>query len=294
MTGRRRLVLSSSRVVISSAPAALISIALALFALPILAQRDENRMYDRFELTASLADVILNSDVRVDGSNGNVGTDVDAEDDLGLAKSVLKPRFGFRWRPGRRHEIELAYLLTGRSADKTLSREIAFGDTTFTAGLRVHSQFDDSRLLLTYRFAIEARETWQFGVGVGLGAFFINPTLDALAGGESRNVDYSQSTSGIGPTASLGLYGRFLLSPTWYLETDARALAGSVDRYTVRIFEGGVALRHFITRQWGFEGAYGYSGIRLDVGPRTGLVSLASGRFKYSLQEVRLGVAFHP
>jgi len=204
------------------------------------------------------------------------------------------PRFGSRWRPGRRHEIELAYLLTGRSADKTLSREIAFGDTTFTAGLRVHSQFDDSRLLLTYRFAIVVRESWQFGVGVGLGAFFINPTLDALAGGESRNVEYSQSTSAIGPTASLGLYGRFLLSPTWYLETDARALAGSVDRYTVRIFEGGVALRHFITRQWGFEGAYGYSGIRLDIGPRTGLVSLASGRFKYSLQEARLGVVFHP
>jgi len=273
---------------------ALVAIALVLPVSTLRAQEGESHLYDKLEVSVSATDVILNTDIRIDGSGGKVGTDLDAEDDLGLAKSSFQPRAAVRWRPGRRHELEAGIQFASRDANRTLSRDISFGDTTFAAGATVHSQFSSDLAFLTYRFAIFAHETWQAGVGLGVGALFFSPKIEALGSGGSQSVQYSQSKSATGPIGSLGVYGRYTLSPRWYLEADVRGVRASVDRFTASVVEGGGAVRYFFAKKWGVEGGYGISAIQVDVGPKTGGGGLASGKIKYSLQNIRLGVLFHP
>jgi len=54
----------------------------------LLAQEVRNHLYDKWQFTAAGAVVFFGSEMRIDGPNGN-GTDIQIEDDLGLAKAAM-------------------------------------------------------------------------------------------------------------------------------------------------------------------------------------------------------------
>ncbi|HKP30307.1 MAG TPA: hypothetical protein VJU15_12925 [Gemmatimonadales bacterium] len=268
--------------------------------LPLAAQaaKGKQNLYDKFQLNLSVTGVILNSDIRIDGSGGN-GTDVDVEDDLGMEKTKIQPRFSLRWRPGRRHELEGGYQWARRSADKTLSRDIEFADSSFTAGADIHSIFNTDLAFLTYRFAFMAKERTQIGAALGLGILFLDVGVEALGTGTGpgagRSFDVSKSVKG--PLGSLGLYGRFLAGDSWQFEADIRALKISIDRFHPRVLEAGGAARYYFSPKVGLELGYAASGIRVVVDPKTfenGSEGIVSGEIKYSLQSIRFGAVFVP
>jgi hypothetical protein len=276
-----------------------VMMAFAVCSSPLAGQTVRNHLYDKFQVGASLTTVILNTNVRIDGSQGNIGGDVDAEDDLGLSRTKLQSRFNLRWRPGKRHELEVGYQFARRTAERTLERGFDIGDTSFTAGLRVKSRFDTDQAFLTYRFAFMAREKTQVGVGLGLGALFLGTGIDALvdvaSGGKADSISYSHSSNLTGPTASLGFYGRFQVGRAWYLEADLRGVKVAIDRFDASIIEGGAVARYFVSSRLGIEGGYGLSSINVDIGPRTtatGGERGATGKIKYSLQNIRLGLVY--
>ena len=59
-------------------------------------------------VSGSLSVLLLNTDIRVDAADGDIGTEIDLED-LGLDGSGFFGRAAGRWRPWRTHEFELAY-----------------------------------------------------------------------------------------------------------------------------------------------------------------------------------------
>jgi hypothetical protein len=262
---------------------------LAAFATAPAAQAQSSlgRLYDRWQIDLSGAVVIMGTTIRVDGSEGQ-GTDVDA-DDLGLPGERVEPRASVRWRPGRRHELELGYQLARRSSERTLQREIIFADSTYDVGLATKTNFRTDQAFLTYRYAIQARERSQLGVGIGLGALPFKFEIDALASVGSDSVTSSRAKSFVGPTASIGGYGRWLLGERWYLESDIRGMAVKIDRIKARIVEGNLAGRYFLSDKLGLDLGYGISSIRLTVDPRASGTGF-SGRIKYPLQHVRAGV----
>jgi hypothetical protein len=271
------------------------SLLLAALATPLAGQAVRNHLYDKFQVGAHFTDVILGSTIRVNGPEGE-GTDVDAEDDLGLSKNKFQPRFDVRWRPGRRHELELGYQFARRSGDRTLNKDIEFGDTSFAAGLTVRSRLNTGQAFLTYRYAFTAREKTQIGIGVGLGALFFDTEIDALAsaasGGQADSVSYSATSNLVGPTASLGVYGRFLLGKAWYLEADLRGVKVAIDRFDAKVVEAGVGARYFVSSRVGIEGGYGISSITVDIAPKSDTSKSASGKIAYSIQHLRLGIVY--
>lgn len=271
--------------------------ALGAISTPLAGQTAPNHLYDTFRVGAYLSGISLGSTVRIDGGEGQ-GTEVDAEDDLGLARTKFQPRFALRWRPGRRHELEVGYQFARRSGEKVITKDFEYGDTTFTAGLRVRSEFETDQAFLNYRFAIMAKEKTQLGLAVGLGAVLLGTSIDALAGiasgSEADSVAYTASGDFTGPTASLGGYGRFVLGTSWYLEADLRAVKVAIDRIDASVVEGGLAVNYFISSKWGVEAGYGVSSIKVDVGQKPTSDPGTTGRVTYSLQHLRLGVVFVP
>jgi hypothetical protein len=276
------------------------ALALGLSATPARAEDLGNHLYDRFQGSVAGSLLWLGSSVRIDAKDGSIGTDLDVEDDLGFSNTKIQPRFEFRWRPGRRHELGIGYQFARRSASKTLEGTIDVGDTSFLAGAQIHSVFDTDNLFLTYRFAIMAHERTQLGVGLGLGAFFFKTEVDALAGvsaaGRTDSVTYSNSTSFVGPTAALGLYGRFRAGDRWYINPDVRYLRVKIDRFTAQVVEGGLAGQYFLSRKVGLEGGVAVRSVKVEVGPRTdggGIVNLdVSAEIKYTETSFRLGAVF--
>ena len=190
---------------------------------------------------------------------------------LGVSTTTLQPRAAIRWRPGRRHELEVGFLRAVRTAERTLLDTLAVGDTTFAAGLRVNSALRTSQAFLNYRFAFTARENTQIGAALGLGALFLRTELDALAGttgggSDTTRVSYAKVQEFTGPTGSIGLYGRFRLGERWYLESDLRAVYVKIENFKAGVLEGGVAGRYFFSRTLGAELGYGlgYYAVSVD------------------------------
>jgi len=267
-----------------------VAVAAILAAAPAVAQETRTNLYNKFEFSPSLTSVILNSNIRIDSEDGSVGTDVDAEDDLGLEKVKWEPRFALRWRPGHRHEIEVGYQFARRDAEKTIERDINFADTTYSAGATLHTHLKTDLAFLNYRFAIIAKDGVQAGVALGTGALLLDAGLDALAFAGSGQVDYSANSKVTVPLGSLGAYGRFLIGDAFTAEADARIVKLKVSRFDVQYTELNAAGRYFFSHSVGIELGAGADAVKVDIDPKEEGVIKPSGRVKYSLTNVRLGV----
>jgi hypothetical protein len=252
-----------------------------------------NHLYSRFQLSAAFTRVELGSTIRVDPSDGSEGTEFDGGD-VGRGKGAWEPRFALRWQPGRRHELEVGYLFARTSGERVLVDTIAYGDTSFAAGLRVNSALQSDNASLGYRFAIHASEHSRIGLGISIGALLFKSSIDAVAGAtaggaDTAIVEYGVSKSVTAPLATLGAFGQWRVGDAWYLEADARALYVPVDRITAKVAELGAAVRYFPHPSIGLELGYGLSAVRVDLDPRADGGGLA-GMIRYTLQNFRLSV----
>jgi len=265
---------------------------LALGAAPVAqAQSSLGNLYPKWQVDLSGAVVIMGSTIRVDGSNGG-GTDVDS-DVLGLSNDQFEPRASVRWRLGRKHELELGYQIARREAEKTLDREIIFNDSTYDVGANIKTNFRTDQAFLNYRYAIKAAERSQLGLGVGIGLLPFKFEIDVLASVNSSEVTSSGEKTFLGPTASIGGYGRWLLGERWYVETDLRAIKIKIDRLHASVVEGNLAGRYFLSQKFAAELGYGISSIRLTVDPRDSGKGF-SGKIKYPLSNIRAGLVITP
>ena len=265
---------------------------IAALGTPVLAQAPSH-LQDRWQVSLAGTGLIYATALRVDAANGTPGTDIDPEDDLGLARGALEPRIAARWRPGRRHELELGYQMARRTGTTVLADTIRFADTSFAAGLRIESAMRSDHAFLTWRYAFHLAERHQLGAAVGLGTLLMRSSIHAIAGtpagGDTAIAQYESTRDMAPPVGSIGVYGRWQISAPWYVEADARALYLSIDRITVRTLEAGLAGRYFFSDKIAAEIGYGLSFYRLDIDPRSTGRGF-NGRVRYGVHDFRLGV----
>ena len=171
-----------------------------------------------------------------------------------------------------------------------LGDTIRIADTAFARGMEVHSALKSDQTFLTYRHAFHAADRSQIGLAVGLGALLFDV---GLRNADTALVPISASSELIAPTGSLGLFGRWQVGDRWYIESDARALHGQIDRITATVYEAGAAARYFVSRHAGFELGYGLTWIKVDVDHRPNARGF-SGLLQYSLQNLRLAAVLTP
>jgi hypothetical protein len=278
-----------------SARAVAVTLVLGVFAAQPLVGQTPNHLYDKFQVSVSAAGVILSTTVRLDTDEGP-GTEVNSEDDLGLERVALRPRIGVRWRPGRRHELEASYLFISRSGQKTLEGDITIDSVTYTAGAELESRIGQSQLGVNYRWAIHAAERSQFGLNVGLGATFFDASWLGSASISNGSGTVADSVlleeSVVGPSLTLGGFGRWRVADRWYIEADLGALYVPVDNIKVGILQGGAAVRYFPLDWLGTEFGYSLTAFKVTIDQKDDpLIDLGgTGRIEYNTQNVRLGL----
>jgi hypothetical protein len=177
-----------------------------------------NVIEDRLRVEINLLFAQPSTKLRVDESPSSPGTEIDAEDDLGLDDSQLLPQVELTLLPGERHLVRLSRFAIDRSAAKHLEKNISFDDQDYRVGERVDSILNLTMFGLTYgyRFIVTPRAEISASFGIQIADVETNAVV--------RNRVVRESENGVAPLPLLGLEGRFDLSPRWSMEARVQYL----------------------------------------------------------------------
>lgn len=171
-----------------------------------------NVIEDRFRVEVNLMGASPSTTMRVDESPTLPGTEISAEDDLGLDDFQLLPQVELTLLPGEQHLVRLSAFAIHRSADTRITRPISFDNEDYLAGERVDSLLNLTMFGLTYgyRFLVHRRGEIAATFGIQI--------ADVEANAVVRSRVVRESESGVAPLPLLGIEGRFDFSQRWAME----------------------------------------------------------------------------
>jgi hypothetical protein len=217
--------------------------ALALYALPALAERDPQSgaplppkkhqiaspITDHFSARASYFSPQLRTTLRADPVNappGTSGTTLNAEQDLGLPDKLHKGRVEFMFRLRERHKVRFDYLEADRSGSQVLANDIIFKDVTFLGGLPATSSLDWKQFNITYTYSFLRNQ--HFELGTGFAAYFLQ--LDAqITQPQPFAIALHEEVSGASPFPALPLDFVWVISQRWSATAHGAYLRATVD-----------------------------------------------------------------
>jgi hypothetical protein len=237
-------------------PVALLAL---LLAAPAVAQvPDHPALRDRFYFGAGVFFPQTTTQAQLDSNRLGVGTNIDFEQSLDMARSKTVPSFFGRWRFGERWRLDAEYFELNRTGERTTDRDIQWGELVIPAGSGVTSQFDFSDLRVSVGYAFFRAPDKELGVGLGL----------HLASYDVRLSTRTQGSDGedvLAPLPVLSIYGQFALTDRWAVGSRLDRFSLSYDKYDGSLTSLGLDLTYQPFRHVGFGAGYRGLFIRMDA-----------------------------
>jgi hypothetical protein len=194
-----------------------------------------NVVEDRLRIEVNLFGASPSTDLRVDESPTLTGTELNAEDDLGLEDFQLLPQVEFTLLPGQHHLVRLSAFAMHRSANKQIEKPISFDNEDYFVDERVDSLLNFTMFGLTYgyRFLVHQRAEISATFGIQI--------ADVEANAVVRSRVVRESESGVAPLPLVGVEGRFDFTPRLAVEARAQYLAVDVSQVDGSILDARLA-----------------------------------------------------
>ena len=216
-----------------------------------------NVVEDRFRVEVNLFGASAATQMRVDESPTLPGTEISAEDDLGLEDFELLPQVELTLLPGERHLVRLSAFAMHRSANKFIERDISFDNEDYVIGERVDSLLNLTMFGLTYGYRFVVHRRGELSATFGL------QIADVEANAVVRSRVVRESESGVAPLPLLGFEGRFDFTARWAVEARAQYLTVNADQVNGSILDGRLALTWRLNPYLAL--GLGYRTFRIDV-----------------------------
>ncbi len=185
---------------------------------------------DGVGLELGLALDSLATSVRVDGGGGGQGTFISGENDLGLAKTKVEPRFELMVRAGKRHRVQFDYFSVDRNTTKVLARSASQGPIAFRNVILLNGdpvQTDLSLRMLGISYGYSFWHTDKLELAGTFGINEIDISAQARVQTQTRHIDQSENQAGPYPT--LGIAATWVASQRFYFDGRAQYLKLAVD-----------------------------------------------------------------
>ena len=180
-------------------------------------------LQDRFRFIAGGFYPTSTTTARLDGNTG-LGFEINFEDSLGLEDKKLIAETSMRWRFAEPWQLNINYFSIKRSATRTLSQNVEWGDNSFTIGTEVDSLLKISDLRAAVGYSFFRRTDKELGLGLGLHTTGLKASIEASGiGGETVDVS--------APLPVLVIYSNMALTDAWAMSTRIDWLSLSYDNY---------------------------------------------------------------
>jgi len=230
------------------------------------AQADEagGPLTDRFVI--SLGTYLLSTDtqVRLNGTAGTVGSDVDLKRDLGLHDST-RFRLDGSWRFARRHQLTVLYFDNTSSATHAIDRELTIRDTVYPVNAELSSKIRFDIAELIYQYSFLQGPTYDIGASAGIHAIKFDLSVSGMGtvGGVGGKIS-QQSAETTAPLPVFGLHGLWEFHPRWYLDARAQYFGLKYQQYDGHLWDLRASATRMVSRHFGV--GLGWDSFRTDVG----------------------------
>jgi hypothetical protein len=214
---------------------------------------------DRFHLRAAYFSGSVATDMRLDPTAAQPGTELDGEEDLGLDDRSDQGRVELMFRLGERNRIRLDFFELDRSGEAVLERQIVFGDEVFQIGEEIESALDLRMLTFTWAYSLVKRERFELGAGLGV------HLVETEARGEVAADFQREEESQAGALPSLALDLAWSLSPRMALVARGQYFTASVDEFDGSFADYHVDLQYRLWPNLAFGLGYSLIDVELDV-----------------------------
>jgi hypothetical protein len=204
-----------------------------------------------------------NTNMRVGNDKGNIGTDVDLENDLGLKTYTFSAYAMFSWHISRRSKLSLSYFYIGRSATHTLERDIQFEDTTFHAFASVNTSFKTHIGRITYSYAILSKPNYEAGVIIG--SHIVNFNTKIELNSSVGDLNYKDDLALTAPLPDIGVFGGWAINDKISVNGDISYLPVSISDITVNILSYGLAFQYQPILNLGLSLSYTGLNFKLNI-----------------------------
>jgi len=213
---------------------AVVIVGLTLLPVSALCQESRGVLNDTFNIALGSFIVDTDTALRLDGSAGEQGQEVDWEKNFGDG-DVNRFRLDGFWRFADRHKLRALVFSSSREGSNTIDEDIEWGGETFPANATVDGEVKFSVYELAYEYAFMRRETFELAGSFGLHyteyEASLGATVTSPVGGADTRIDRGGSVGA--PLPVFGLRGTWSLSETFTID-----LAGQYFALTYGDFDG--------------------------------------------------------
>jgi len=215
------------------------------------------------------------SSAQLNSQTLGVGTVVDFQNTLGMGSTAWGPDAEFRWRMSEHWRMEVSYYWIGQDGNKSIDRDIQWGDVVYPVNAQVSSKLNFSDLRTSVGYSFYKTSDKELGIGLGLHVLGYQASLGtASQGTEGGNV--------LAPLPVLSIYGGFALDDQWSVGARLDLFSLTYQQYHGGITVLGLNLLYQPFRHVGF--GIGYTGLFLNFqADSTGLGSF-QGKLNQNLQ----------
>jgi hypothetical protein len=204
------------------------------------------------------------------------GTEVSAEDDLGLDEGSSSAWLSFDWRFQPRHQLHVEWFQLNRKGSSIAGRSFTISDTTIGVGASVDSKIDLNLGRLTYGYSIirDNNLDLSFLVGVHVATFKAtvtaagNVTVNGIPlAGESRTE--SSSTLSL-PLPHLGGSLSYEFTPKLAGQLAVLLFALDIGDYSGSLFEADAFMAYQLSKHFGIGGGLKYFNLNFEANTSRG------------------------
>ncbi len=219
---------------------------------------------NRFVLGAGPFWARLDTQVRLDSSDGRTGTVIDFESTLGMDENDRLPMMLGYYRVAKNHRLAFGYFRLNRNGAAVSDAPIRFGDVIFPANLPLSSYFDVEVVALSYAYSLIHDKKKELAFNIGL-------QIQDIETGISGNLGPSiirEDADVVAPLPTFGGSFDYAISDKWIFTSLVGVFALEIDLGDDSTFSGeilqintGVAYKAF--KNVAFALQYNY--FRVDV-----------------------------
>lgn len=215
-------------------------------------------LQDRWNIRLGVFYPNVDTSARLDSTTFGVGTQVNFEDDLDLEDRKVMGTILASMRLGERWRIEAEYFALKRDGVRQLSTTINWGDSSYTVGTVVSSEFDSSIYRLSGGYSFIKDDQRELGIALGLHVTDFEASIAASGvGAEAEGV--------LAPLPTIGAYGAYAFTPRWLLSGRVDFFSLNYDGYDGSLTNFHAGVEYQFTRTFGVGVGYQYIKYDLDV-----------------------------